>query len=72
MLREGAVSEQITPGTEADRINQLATHIAEAMDMANALELLDIEARLRRSHADVCRELKFKLEDERERASQIG
>jgi hypothetical protein len=69
VLREGAVSEHITPGSEADQINQLAIKLVDLMDEANAMGCYEVELFLKRAHAQACRALKYAMEDERARAS---
>ena len=61
--------QQITPGTEADQINQLAIKLVDLMDEANAIAEYEVETLLRRAHEAACRSLKYAQEDERARAN---
>lgn len=64
LSRAVAVAE-IKPGTRADELHQLWVRAAELIDDLNAVCSYEAQTLVERAHYQICRDLKFELEDQR-------
>lgn len=64
LSRAVAVAE-IKPGTRADELHQLWVRAAELIDDLNAAQCYEAQTLVERAHYQICRDIKFELEDQR-------
>lgn len=64
LSRAVAVAE-IQPGTRADELHQLWCRLCDLIDDLNAAQCYEAQVLAERAHYQICRDLKFELEDQR-------
>lgn len=69
LSRAVAVAE-IKPGTRADTLHQLWCRLCDLIDDLNEAQCYEAQVLAERAHYQICRDLKFELEDERARNHQ--
>ena len=64
LSRAVAVAE-IQPGTRADELHQLWVRLCDLIDDLNEAKCYEAQVLAERAHCQICRDLKYELEDQR-------